>query len=249
MCPPPNRGRGLWPQLSPVIYVSAGMGSVRAPSVLRAGVGLAALVVVLVGSSIVGVAGASAESLSWSAPIALGVAGLFDQPASPRVACPSTVQCTALDSAGQEVTFNPSAPADMVPTTIDTSPSTIIPLCPPSGPVPCCPPSGPVPCFTEGELPVPLPIACVSVTQCTTVDGKGREVTFDPSEPGNPVSVKLGGGHLSGVACPSVSQCTTLAYSEEVTFNPLRSQAQCGICLPRQRGGARVPDSLAMHGD
>ena len=52
---------------------------------------------------------ASAASLSWSAPRQL------DRPSFPftalyGLACPSVSQCTAVDAAGRQVTFNPGAP-------------------------------------------------------------------------------------------------------------------------------------------
>jgi hypothetical protein len=48
-----------------------------------------------------------------------------------------------------------------------------------------------------------------------------REVTFDPSSPGNPSSAPIDGHtSLSSLACPSATQCTAVdAAGDEVTFN------------------------------
>jgi hypothetical protein len=183
------------------------MRSVRAISFLQAVVGLATLLCVLVGVFVVGAVSARADLFSWSSPIALGIAG-----SSARVVCPSAMQCTAVDSAGQEVTFNPSAPASAAPTTVDGSPGFVASNCP----LLIAPQ-----CSTPFEFEGPVPLACPSTSQCTVVDGKGREVTFNPTAPGRPVPIKLGIYSLHGVACASVSQCTAVdTDGREVTFNP-----------------------------
>jgi hypothetical protein len=191
------------------------MRSVRAISLPQAVVALATLLCVLVGVVIVGAASARADSFSWSSPIALGITGTPGGPGAgefPRVACPSAVQCTAVNSAGREVTFNPSAPASAAPTTIDSSPGPLAPDCPIQIVPQCLPPV---------ELVGPVPLACASVSQCTAVDGKGQEVTFNPSAAGNPVPIKLSISILLGVACPTASQCTAVDDDgQEVTFNP-----------------------------
>ena len=116
------------------------------------------------------------------------------------------------DSAGREVTFNPFAPVSVAPTTIDSSPGPLAPVCPIQLVPQCGPPV---------ELVGALPLACASASQCTTVDGKGREVTFNPSLPGYPVPIQLS-TYLHGVACPTASQCTAVEsdIGQEVTFNP-----------------------------
>lgn len=182
------------------------MRSVRAISLLQAVVGLATLLCVLVGVFVVGAASARADLFSWSSPIALGITG-----SSARVVCPSAMQCTAVDSAGKEVTFNPSAPASAAPTTVDGSPGLVASDCP----IQTFPQ-----CSQPFEFVGPVPLACPSTSQCTVVDGKGREVTFNPTAPGNPVPIKLDIYSLLGVACASVSQCTAVDAGDQVTFNP-----------------------------
>ena len=67
-------------------------------------------------------------------------------------------------------------------------------------------------------------VACPSSTQCTSVDGQGQEVTFNPQAPQAPTIVSLSAHGLSDVACPSTSQCTAVDITgAEVTFNPQAS--------------------------
>jgi hypothetical protein len=48
------------------------------------------------------------------------------------------------------------------------------------------------------------------MTQCTTVDQSGRQVTFNPTSPITPAPIAVDGGGNGGVACPSESQCTAV---------------------------------------
>ena len=68
-------------------------------------------------------------------------------------------------------------------------------------------------------------IACPATSQCTAVDAQGREVTFNPNEPGSPTATAVDtGGRLGSISCPTTSQCTAadvaLGSGKEVTFNP-----------------------------
>jgi hypothetical protein len=67
-------------------------------------------------------------------------------------------------------------------------------------------------------------VSCPTVSQCTGVDPTGKEVTFNPTSPLPPKSVKVefGGNALTRVSCPSASQCTAvdLVGSSAVSFNP-----------------------------
>jgi hypothetical protein len=78
----------------------------------------------------------------------------------------------------------------------------------------------------EAGSPGVTDVACPSASQCTAVDGKGREVTYDPGAPGSPTPVAiLPGVGQSWIACPSVLQCTAIGGSPEsngleVTFDP-----------------------------
>ena len=78
------------------------------------------------------------------------------------MACPSTSQCTAVDSLGQQVTFDPAAPGTPTPTTIDS-----------------------------GGYDALNGVACPSTSQCTAVDSDGKQVTFDPAAPGTPTPTTI----------------------------------------------------------
>ena len=88
--------------------------------------------------------------MSWSGPITIDANGDYGLQA---VACRYTSQCTAVDGAGQEVTFNPASPGKPRAVTID--------------------PAG-------GGL---TGVTCWSSTGCAAVDAAGQEVTFDPTSP------------------------------------------------------------------
>lgn len=73
-------------------------------------------------------------------------------------------------------------------------------------------------------------LACPTAGQCTAVDSRGYEVTFDPLGSAPPTSRPIASGDLGmAVACPSASQCTAIEYplgdegrsTTEVTFNPV----------------------------
>jgi hypothetical protein len=122
------------------------------------------------------------------------------------LACPSVSRCTAVDSASREVTFDPAAPGTPTPILVDKPPQFCGEHCP------------------EGYV---TGVACPSVSRCTAVDAHDQAVTFDPSAPGNTISMSLVAplsflelGSIGAVACPSVSQCTATTAMWEVTFDP-----------------------------
>jgi hypothetical protein len=192
---------------------------------------LAAVVVLTV---FAGLAAAASVSLSWSGPIRL------DQTTGVSlagVACPSASQCTAIDDAGQQVTFDPAAAATPTPTSIDITGDGYLEAvaCPSASQCTAVDSAGQEVTFDPKAPGKPTPtlidsgnyllgVACPSVRQCTAADYNGREVTFDPEAPGNPTTpilVERTTGYLDGVACPSVSQCTAVADAgQEVTFDP-----------------------------
>lgn len=65
-------------------------------------------------------------------------------------------------------------------------------------------------------------VACPSTVQCTAVDARGQELTFDPASPGTPKPTTIDGiSYLTAVACPSTSQCTAVDdFGYQVTFDP-----------------------------
>ena len=80
-------------------------------------------------------------------------------------------QCTAVDTAGNEVTFNPTAPTAQTATLIEAAAGT------------------------------PAAIACPTASECTVVDNNGAESTFNPASPGSPAPAAVdtaGDAHSSG---------------------------------------------------
>jgi hypothetical protein len=90
------------------------------------------------------------------------------------VACPSSRQCTAVDAAGRDVTFDPTSPGSPTPHRIDSS------------------------LGTNGD--VMIAVACPSTRQCTAIDNSVHEVTFDPTSPGTPTPVTIEPGFFTGLS-------------------------------------------------
>jgi hypothetical protein len=82
--------------------------------------------------------------------------------------------------------------------------------------------SSPIAVDTTGDQVQVAGVACSSVSQCTAIDGLGREATFDPGSPGAAVPVQIDSGqYLQAIACPSDRQCTAVdANGAELTFDP-----------------------------
>ena len=199
---------------------------------LRSLVGLAMLVVVV--ALVVAPPVASAAARSWSAPISLDKTG--GQQALYGVACPSATQCTAVDSIGQQVTFNPTSPGTPIPTTISASSAQGSVACPstsqctaiegtaevtfnPTAPgIPASVTIDPTQAMTH--------IACPSTSQCTATDQNSRVVTFNPTSgavTSGPTAIASSGADLIGVACPSLTLCVVANFSgsgNEISFNP-----------------------------
>lgn len=147
-------------------------------------------------------AGAHA-AIVWSSPVPIDRDSLGTLAA---VACPSPGQCTAVDSSGQQVTFDPSAPDAAKPTTLD-------PVMPGSDDS-----LSPAVRATNGDL---TGVACPSAGQCTASGLWGQEITFDPRAPGTPAPVEVD-SETNAVACASASQCTVVdSAGAEVSFNPV----------------------------
>jgi hypothetical protein len=204
-------------------FIRPSVAPLFAPSLVCAWSGLRlARVVALAAAALLCVAfpQAASASLSWSGPITIdpgGGGGYGQYTLLSGVACPSTVQCTAVDARGQELTFDPDSPGTPTPITV----------------------SGSYPAgenlmggynYPAGNYGLEA-VACPSTGQCTAVEYDsldppyvGRQVTFDP-ETGvvitAPTTIDNGGGTMKAVACPSTSQCTAVDYAgNEVTFDP-----------------------------
>jgi hypothetical protein len=159
------------------------------------------------------------------------------------LACPSNVQCTALDQDGGEVTFDPQTPpataasAAWVGTTLaewiacgSTTQCTVIA---PKGKESTFNPTTPTPALVSAKVDTSNTgggpgqtegvggISCPVATSCVAVDAGGRAVAFAPSNPGSPTPVRIDGGSpLFAVSCPSARQCTAMAPFVETTFSP-----------------------------
>lgn len=179
----------------------------------------------------------------------------------PGVACPSASQCTAVDSRGLEVTFNPIAPGTPTPAAIDGTEYLRAVACPSVSQCTAVGGDGREVTFDPAVLGSHTPttidsasrpwaVACPSVSQCTAVDGKGREVTFNPAAPGIPTPTTIDSSEpvavpcsvllpctavyhgLVAVACPSVFQCTAVDQDGwEVTFDPTAPGAPIGAVV------------------
>jgi hypothetical protein len=113
------------------------------------------------------------------------------------LACPSAAQCTTVDVAGGESTFEPA--------TFEQTPSV----------------TGET--IDSGQGSTPAGLACPTTSVCAAVDAGGRAVTFDPDSTAPAVAGRIDAslGGLPGVACPSVSVCAAVDLTgREVSFDP-----------------------------
>ena len=150
------------------------------------------------------------------------------------VSCPASDQCTAVDTSGDAVTFNPGSPTGATPVGIDGTATLTGLACPTVTQCTAVDVHGVAVTFAPGSSTTPTigaidtstvgvyGVACPATTQCTAVDISGGEVTFNPNSPGTPSRVSIDPGRsLYGLACPAVTQCTAVDdLGSEVTFNP-----------------------------
>ncbi len=142
------------------------------------------------------------------------------------IACPSATQCTAVNTAGQELTFKPGS----------TAKHRLHPIV-----------FGPRFHFLDA-------VACPSARECVAVDRHGSEITFDPHAPGRPSaaeidSVGYGSGYgvpaLTSIACVSSSQCTAVDNQGDfVTFNPAALRHRDGQTIDTPDDAYTNPPSL-----
>jgi hypothetical protein len=150
------------------------------------------------------------------------------------VSCPVGNQCTAVDTSGNEVTFNPGTPTGATPVAIDGTTTLTGLACETASQCTAVDVYGIAATFAPGSSAPPTlgaidtrsagvyGVACPTAAQCTAVDIGGGEVTFDPNSPGTPTPVSVDPGRsLYGLACPVATQCTAVDdLGNEVTFNP-----------------------------
>jgi len=148
------------------------------------------------------------------------------------IACPDSTQCTAVDSQGQEVTFDPQQAEPAAARAIDWGNSLEDIACPSSAQCTAVDnhggqftfdPAEPGAVTTWRASAVSLfGLACVSITECVGVGNpQNTAVTFDPV--GAPSSSTLPIEEIDGlgaVSCPAASQCTATTLGDEITFDP-----------------------------
>lgn len=172
------------------------------------------LVVVLLGSF----PATSRAALSWSAPVSVN-----DAQPNPMwgVACPAASQCTAVDSYGMQVSFDPGSPEAWSSYVVEAPQEDWTVTCPALSQCTAVGAGGREVTFDPDVFGSSTShvidggrlleaIACPSVSQCTAVDEDGRVLTFDPLNPAAAVAVSLSSTVLSAIACPTVSQCTAI---------------------------------------
>jgi hypothetical protein len=118
------------------------------------------------------------------------------------VACPSPVQCTAVDNDGGQLTFRPRTGRRIAQSTID-------------GAVGLDGPSG----GSNYELDA---VRCPISARCVAVDTLGNEVTFNPGT-GRRSALRAidPGGSLVGLSCPTVTMCMAVdSAGHEVAGDP-----------------------------
>ena len=159
------------------------------------------------------------------------------------LSCPSTQQCTAVNYAGQEVTFNPLSPGKPTAVSVDSGARLRLLSCPSTEQCTAADTQGHVVSFDPLSPVTPAPVtissqqltslACPSAEMCVAVDEPGRVVTFDPLLPGQVVQSRIRGTMAAtGLACPSASQCTAVGEEEYVTFDPGTPSTLVSIRLP-----------------
>lgn len=152
------------------------------------------------------------------------------------VACPSPSQCTAVDGAGNTLTFDPASPSAATSVVIDGDGLNAV-ACPSTTECTAVDVGGREVTFDPAAPGSPTPvtidtmpdasgfasIACPATGQCTAVNRfSGTEVTFDPTSSISPTPTEIEPSTpLWSVACPATTQCTAVDSSgNEVTFDP-----------------------------
>ena len=176
-----------------------------------------------------------------------------------EIACPSAVQCTALDTTAgsgsgtivnRELTFNPSAPGNPAPRALPADPAGYTQIACPSSTQctvldgglvsgsgqevtfnPQAPSDQSSAAVAAGAGPTES-FACASTTQCTASFKAGSEVTFDPQAPSSPSTARLAREVFYGIACPAITQCSVVsANGNEVTFDPQSPAASAPVAI------------------
>ncbi len=187
-------------------------------------------------------AASAGTELTWSAaiPVDRHAAGV----GMTGVACPAATQCTAIDQQGNEVTFNPEAPANVTALSITGAIPTAI-ACPSAVQCTAVDSGGVEATFNPqtarlitsaavDSQGIPISVDCPTAVQCTAVDLSGNEASFDPT-----TGARIGkespdlidsGRTLVAVDCTSPTMCTAVdngsqnAGPDGITFDPTEPQ-------------------------
>jgi hypothetical protein len=174
---------------------------------------------------------ASAANLGWSPEVSPESTGGSAIRAD-ALACPSTARCTAVDTQGQEDTFDPHQPAPPEPTTIDWGSDLSGVACPSISQCTAVDNHGgqftfdPVAPAAVGTWPASsvslFAVACASTTECVGVGNpQDTAVMFDPMGPSLSITLPIEQfDGLGAVSCPAASQCTATTLGSEITFDP-----------------------------
>ncbi|HEX4109541.1 MAG TPA: hypothetical protein VHX88_15500 [Solirubrobacteraceae bacterium] len=200
--------------------------------------------VVTLASVAVGVlatAPASQAQRTWAAPFTIGKNG---SQSLAGVSCPTASQCTAVDGAGQQVTFAPGTTTPPTPVNIDEGHPLIAVSC--ASAAQCTavgeageevtfdPVSPTSPASTQATIDpgqVLTGVACPADGECLAVDGDGEAIAFDPASPSGKVAKPIDGQQaLAGVSCPSGGPCVAVDSAGDevqvtVTTSPLALSA------------------------
>jgi len=174
---------------------------------------------------------ASATSLGWSPEVPPESTGGSAIRAD-ALACPSTAQCTAVDTQGQEDTFDPQQATPPEPTAIDWGSDLSGIACPSTSQCSAVDnhgneftfdPQEPAALTSRRASSVSLSeVACVSAGDCVAVGNPlDTAVAFDPLGPAESINLPIEETDgLSTLSCPTTSQCTATTLGNEITFDP-----------------------------
>lgn len=189
---------------------------------------------------------AQAPVFNWTAPIPVDGAG-----APTAITCPSSTECVIVDAGGNEVSFDPDAPAlepalmvdaGRTPSALASPSATQCTAVDTSGYAVTFDPEPPAtthqPVDIDGAHAL-YGVGCeTTAASCTAIDGSGNAVVFDPGSTDPPPAFQItsiGSGELRGLSCADDGCVAVEDGSREVTFdalNPSYSPSSAVVDLP-----------------
>jgi hypothetical protein len=178
------------------------------------------------------------------------------------LSCPAMTQCTAVDSTGREVTFDPTSSAAPSAAGLESGQDAGLASVACVSLTQCTALGGARAVTFDPAAPADAasaqvvrsgffgPLACPAATECVAVDQNGREITFNPQAlaPSTPATVDHEEFNpLEGLACPSVSRCVAVSQGgREVTFDPGAPAAAAARLIDRSAGGGVVGQETGL---